>query len=263
MFGLKKERKVKVNETEIILSVKRFNKHFNSLHVIDNVDFDLKKGEILCIVGPSGCGKTTILRAIAGLEKVSSGKICLEGEEIDGPGPDRGMVFQDPALFPWRSALKNVEFGLEIKGLKREEREKIAKETMELVGLSDFSHSYPYQLSGGMQQRVGLARVLANDPEMLLMDEPFGALDAQTRNTMQDELLRIWHETKKTIMFVTHSVDEAIYLGDRIFVLSGRPTTVRRKIDVKIERPRDRTGERFNDLRGGILELLRLEAQKS
>jgi len=243
-------------DNEVLLSVKGLRKRFGSLNVIDDIDFDLKLGELLCIVGPSGCGKTTILRAIAGLEKPSGGRICLEGKTIEGPGPDRGMVFQDPALFPWRNSLKNVEFGLEIKGMGREEKERIARSSMDLVGLEDFSHSYPYQLSGGMQQRVGLARALANDPEMLLMDEPFGALDAQTRNSMQDELLRIWGETKKTVMFVTHSVDEAIYLGDRILVLSARPASIREEIKVQIERPRDRTGEQFNDLRKEVLGLL-------
>jgi NitT/TauT family transport system ATP-binding protein len=244
---------------EVLLQVKGIKKRFGALNVIDDLVFDLKKGEILCILGPSGCGKTTILRIIAGLEEPSGGEICLEGKTVDGPGPNRGMVFQDPALFPWRDSLKNVEFGLEIKGLGKEERERIAKESMELVGLEDFSHSYPYQLSGGMQQRVGLARALANDPEILLMDEPFGALDAQTRNSMQGELLRIWEETEKTIIFVTHSVDEAIYLGDRILVLSPRPTSIKREIGVGMDRPRDRTGKRFNELRKGILELLKSE----
>lgn len=244
---------------EVLLQVKGIKKRFGALNVIDDLVFDLKKGEILCILGPSGCGKTTILRIIAGLEEPSGGEICLEGKTVDGPGPNRGMVFQDPALFPWRDSLKNVEFGLEIKGLGKEERERIAKESMELVGLEDFSHSYPYQLSGGMQQRLGLARALANDPEILLMDEPFGALDAQTRNSMQGELLRIWEETEKTIIFVTHSVDEAIYLGDRILVLSPRPTSIKREIGVGMDRPRDRTGKRFNELRKGILELLKSE----
>jgi len=221
-------------------------------------DFDLsvEEGEFVCILGPSGCGKTTILRIIAGLETQSAGKILLNGKEISGPGSDRGMVFQEFALFPWRTSRRNVEFGLELKGVPPDERRERTQKYIDLVGLKGFEDYHPYQLSGGMKQRVGIARALANEPAILLMDEPFGALDAQTRNLMQKELLRIWSETKKTVIFITHSVDEALFLADRIVVMTARPSSIGEIYEIKWERPRDRASPEFANLRKQILAQL-------
>jgi len=223
---------------------------------IADFDLDVEEGEFVCILGPSGCGKTTILRIIAGLESQTRGKILLNGKEISGPGSDRGMVFQEFALFPWRTVRRNVEFGLELKGIPPEERRERTQKFIELVGLNGFEDYHPYQLSGGMKQRVGIARALANQPAILLMDEPFGALDAQTRNLMQKELLRIWSETKKTVIFVTHSVDEALYLADRIVVMTARPSSIGQIYEIKWPRPRDRASPEFAALRKQILAQL-------
>lgn len=245
-----------------ILSINNVWKVFpmdkGELVAIKEFDLEVQEGEFICLLGPSGCGKTTLLRMVAGLEGRSKGSIKLKEHEIAGPGSDRGMVFQDFGLFPWRTVRKNVEFGLEIKGVERSERSKISQKFIDLVGLKGFETSHPNELSGGMKQRVGIARALANDPAILLMDEPFGALDAQTRNQMQKELLRIWQETKKTVIFVTHSVDEAVYLADRIVVMSGRPGTVKDIYDIKLPRPRDRGNPEFIQLRKTILEELEI-----
>lgn len=216
-------------------------------------------GEFVCVLGPSGCGKTTLLRIIAGLEEPTSGKILLKNKEITGPGSDRGMVFQEFGLFPWRSVRKNIEFGLEIRKIPKEERRAISDRYIDLVGLKGFETSHPNELSGGMKQRVGIARALANDPAILLMDEPFGALDAQTRNLMQKELLRIWSEMKKTVVFITHSVDEAVFVADRVVVMSARPGKIKSIFDVEWERPRDRSGVEFASLRKKILAELEIE----
>jgi NitT/TauT family transport system ATP-binding protein len=216
-------------------------------------------GEFVCVLGPSGCGKTTLLRIIAGLEEPTSGKILLKNKEITGPGSDRGMVFQEFGLFPWRSVRKNIEFGLEIRKIPKEERKAISDRYIDLVGLKGFETSHPNELSGGMKQRVGIARALANDPAILLMDEPFGALDAQTRNLMQKELLRIWSEMKKTVIFITHSVDEAVFVADRIVVMSARPGKIKSIFNVEWERPRDRAGVEFASLRKKILAELEIE----
>ncbi|MDD1747486.1 MAG: ABC transporter ATP-binding protein [Methanomassiliicoccales archaeon] len=226
---------------------------------IQDFNLEVKEGEFVCILGPSGCGKTTLLRIIAGLESITSGKLLLKDKPIIGPGSDRGMVFQEFALFPWRSVRKNVEFGLEIKKVPPTERAAISERFIELVGLKGFENYHPNQLSGGMKQRVGIARALANDPALLLMDEPFGALDAQTRNLMQKELLRIWLETQKTVIFITHSVDEACYLADRIVVMTSRPGTIKEIFNVTIPRPRDRASVEFAQLRKTILAELERE----
>lgn len=220
-------------------------------------------GEFVCVLGPSGCGKTTLLRIIAGLEEPTGGTILLNNKEITGPGSDRGMVFQEFGLFPWRTVRKNIEFGLEIRKVEKEERRKISDKYIDLVGLKGFENSHPYELSGGMKQRVGIARALANDPEILLMDEPFGALDAQTRNLMQKELLRIWSETKKTVVFITHSVDEAVFVADRVVVMSARPGNIRYVFNVEWERPRDRASVEFASLRKKILAELERETVAS
>lgn len=241
----------------IILSIRGLRKTFplddGELVAVEEFDFDVQDGEFVCILGPSGCGKTTILRILAGLEMPTGGKIFLKDKEIEGAGSDRGMVFQEFALFPWRTVRKNVEFGLELKGLPKTERNDISQKYIDLVGLKGFENSHPYELSGGMKQRVGIARALANDPAILLMDEPFGAIDAQTRNMMQGELLRIWAETKKTVVFITHSVDEAVYLADRIVVMTPRPGRIREVFEIPFERPRDRASMDFASLRREIL----------
>ncbi|HSA35776.1 MAG TPA: ABC transporter ATP-binding protein [Methanomassiliicoccales archaeon] len=236
--------------------MKSFPKKKEEMVAIADFDLDVEEGEFVCILGPSGCGKTTILRIIAGLETQTRGKILLNGKEISGPGSDRGMVFQEFALFPWRTVRRNVEFGLELKGVPQEERRERTQKFIELVGLKGFEEYHPYQLSGGMKQRVGIARALANEPAILLMDEPFGALDAQTRNLMQKELLRIWSETRKTVIFITHSVDEALFLADRIVVMTARPSSIGHTYDIKWPRPRDRASSEFAALRKQILAQL-------
>lgn len=238
---------------------KKFPKDKTELVAIENFSVDVSDEEFVCVLGPSGCGKTTLLRIVAGLESKTSGSVRVDGKEVTGPGSDRGMVFQEFALFPWRTVRRNVEFGLEIRKVPRTERNAISDRYIQLVGLKGFEDSHPFELSGGMKQRVGIARALANEPSVLLMDEPFGALDAQTRNMMQKELLRIWKETKKTVLFITHSVDEAVYLADRIVVMTARPGTLKEVFEIKWPRPRDRASVEFASLRKKILEELERE----
>jgi NitT/TauT family transport system ATP-binding protein len=202
------------------------------------VNLDVAKGEFISVVGPSGCGKSTFLYILAGLHKQTSGVAYINGEEITGPSLDRGIIMQAYALFPWRTILKNVEFGLEEKKIPRAERERIAREYIELVGLSNFADHYPYELSGGMKQRIAIARALAYNPDVLLMDEPFAAVDEQTRGLLHDELLRIWEQTHKTIIFVTHSIDEAVLLSDRVAVMTPSPGTIRKIVEIDLARPR-------------------------
>ncbi len=228
----------------------------STLTAIEEVDLTISQEEFVCVLGPSGCGKTTLLRMVAGLDFATSGDILLDGEPIRGPNPKVGIVFQEYSLFPWRNVIDNVAFGLEMLGVGREERYQRADKYLELVGLSQFSRSYPSELSGGMRQRVAVARALALDPVVLLMDEPFGALDAQTRNLLQKELLEIWEKTRKTIMFVTHSVDEAVFLADRLIVLTPRPGRVCEVIPIDLDRPRDRTSVEFAQLRRKVLDLI-------
>jgi ABC-type nitrate/sulfonate/bicarbonate transport system ATPase subunit len=208
------------------------------LMALGGVNLKIMDGEFVSIVGPSGCGKTTFLSVVDGLIAATSGRILVDGKEVTKPGPDRAVVFQDASLLPWRTVLRNVLYGLECLGVKTREAKERAAHFIEMVGLSGFEHHYPYELSGGMQQRVNLARALVMDPKILLMDEPFASLDAQTREVMQEELLRIWVQANKTVLFVTHQIDEAIYLSDRIVVFSGRPGHVKEIIPVAIERPR-------------------------
>jgi NitT/TauT family transport system ATP-binding protein len=226
------------------------------LTALDHISLEVDDKEFVCILGPSGCGKTTLLRLIAGLDTARSGSVVLDGVEMRGPSPKIGFVFQEYSLFPWRNVMDNIAFGLEMQKKPRDERYRIAEQYLRLVGLTQFANSFPSELSGGMRQRVAVARALALDPVILLMDEPFGALDAQTRNMLQKELLEIWEKTRKTIVFITHSVDEAVYLSDRIIVLSPRPGRVRKIVPIDLPRPRDRTSVEFATLRRDILDLI-------
>jgi NitT/TauT family transport system ATP-binding protein len=228
--------------------------------------FAVSNLEFLAIIGPSGCGKSTFLRIIDGLIPPDSGSVYLAGKEVTGPGKGRGMVFQGFDLFPWRTTLKNVEFGLELLGVPKAERTERSRYFIDLVGLRGFENAYPHQLSGGMQQRVGIARALAVDPEILLMDEPFGSLDVQTRDLLQDELARILERDKKTVLFVTHGIEEAIYLADRILVLSSRPAKIQMTIEVPFARPRTdavKAHPEFLAIRQRIWELLKTSATLS
>jgi len=231
-----------------------------TIEALSRISLEIQDQEFICILGPSGCGKTTILRIIAGLEQATSGTVSIDGSVITKPGSRMAMIFQEYSLFPWRNVQDNVTLGLELMGMKSPEREDHAKKYLELVGLKGFEHSFPYELSGGMRQRVAVARALAIDPSILLMDEPFGALDAQTRNRMQHEILDIWQKTKKTVLFVTHSVDEAVFLADRIVVLTRRPGTIREVISVPQERPRERTSEQFTRIRRHLLDMINEES---
>ncbi|WP_251328115.1 ABC transporter ATP-binding protein [Haloplanus pelagicus] len=232
----------------------------SAVTALDDVSLTVDDSEFVSVLGPSGCGKSTLLRIIDGLLEPTSGTVAIDGTEVSGSGQDRGMVFQSFNLFPWRTVRKNIEFGLEVAGVSKKERKQEAQKYIDLVGLQDFGDSYPKELSGGMQQRVGLARALAIDPEILLMDEPFGALDAQTRELMQTELLKIWSENQKTSVFVTHDIEEAIFLSDRVVVLTDRPGRIHEIIDVPFDRPRfgrDLKAEpKFGELREHIWDLL-------
>jgi NitT/TauT family transport system ATP-binding protein len=227
---------------EVILQVSHLHKTFDSggksTLALKDINFTTHRREFVCVVGPSGCGKSTLIRILAGLEQHSAGDVLLEGHPVRGPGSDRGMVFQGYTLFPWLTVKRNVMFGLEVNGHGRLESEREAMQWLQLIGLDKFAESYPHQLSGGMKQRVAIVRALANQPRILLMDEPFGALDAQTRCRMQAHLLEIWRKIDITIVFITHDLDEAIYLADRIIVLSAHPGEVQEIIEVPVSRPR-------------------------
>ncbi|MHC1624762.1 MAG: ABC transporter ATP-binding protein [Methermicoccaceae archaeon] len=244
------------------LTVKGITKQYNSFVAIEDISFSVAGGEFVCIIGPSGCGKTTLLRMIAGLDHPTKGEILVDGKTISYPEGDVGFVFQEYGLFPWRNVLKNVEFGLEIMGVKAEERRAVARKYLKMMGLSKFEKNYPHELSGGMKQRVGIARALAVNPKLLLMDEPFGALDAQTRNLLQEEITDIWLKEKKTVLYVTHSVDEAVFLGDRILVLTSSPSRLKKDVEVTLPRPRDRANTEASALRKYLLSLLKEEIGK-
>ena len=227
---------------EVILSVEHLGKEFQAngkrTVALQDINFQTHRREFLCVVGPSGCGKSTLVRILAGLEEKTSGQALLDGRPVTGPGSDRGMVFQGYTLFPWLTVKKNVMFGLEVNNHGRDEAERQALEWLQLIGLDKFADAYPHQLSGGMKQRVAIVRALANQPRILLMDEPFGALDAQTRCRMQSHLLEIWRKIDVTVVFITHDLDEAIFLADRILVLSAHPGQVQELIEVPVVRPR-------------------------
>ncbi|QKS53403.1 ABC transporter ATP-binding protein (plasmid) [Azospirillum oryzae] len=229
---------------------------------LQNIDLDIRKGEFVCLLGPSGCGKSTLLNAVAGFQPPTKGTVTVDGRTITEPGPDRGMVFQEYALFPWMTVAQNVAFGLEIKGMSKAEIAERVEWLLQKLHLQDFRNRFPKDLSGGMRQRVAIARVLALDSPILLMDEPFGALDALTRRTLQDELLRIWEEVGKTILFVTHSIEESIYLADRIIVMTYRPGTIKRDVAVDMPRPRDGSAPEFNRLKRELSQMVMEEQQR-
>jgi NitT/TauT family transport system ATP-binding protein len=238
----------------------------NEIEVLDGFDLTIKKGEFLVLVGPSGSGKSVFLDIVGGLSAPTSGVVYLDDQLVEAPSAKTGYVFQQYALFPWRTALSNIEFGLETRGVPKEERVKTARELLAIFGLSDFEDRFPYQLSGGMQQRVAIARALATKPEVLLMDEPFAALDAQTREILQNELIRIWEGTDTTVIFVTHSIDEAVFLADRVAVVTARPGKVKEIIDIDLPRPRDvdvRSSCEFASNRHRVWDALKAEVNKA
>jgi NitT/TauT family transport system ATP-binding protein len=246
------------------IKISQVNKIFstggNEVIALENINLDIKPGEFICLLGPSGCGKSTLLNAVAGFSLPTSGSILVDGKPVQEPGPDRGVVFQEYALFPWMTVEKNIAFGLEIKKQSKAEIKNKVDALLEMLNLQDFRDRYPKDLSGGMRQRVAIARVLALDSPIMLMDEPFGALDSLTRRNLQDELLRIWMEFKKTIIFVTHSIEESIYLADRIIVMTYRPGTIKKDVGVIMPRPRDPSSAAFNELKKE-LSLLVMEEQ--
>ncbi|MCC7447023.1 MAG: ABC transporter ATP-binding protein [Anaerolineae bacterium] len=233
---------------------------------VDDLSLDVADREFISIVGPSGCGKSTLLRVVAGLVNPAGGDVLLDGRQITGPGADRGMVFQSYTLFPWLTVQGNVEFGPRLKGLPGSERAALAREYLSMVGLQGFENSYPKELSGGMMQRVAIARALANDPEVLLMDEPFGALDAQTRVIMQELLVNLWQRTPKTILFVTHDIDEALFLSDRVYIMTARPGRIKQTLDVHLPRPRTFdmiTEPAFIEQKRAVLDAIKEETLKA
>jgi NitT/TauT family transport system ATP-binding protein len=251
--------KIELLEVDKVYHSKR-----GEVEALTDISLSIYEGEFLCIIGPSGCGKSTLLRILAGLYQQSSGKIIVHTNPANHR-PENAVVFQEYAIFPWRTVLDNVAFGLEMRNVPRPERLKKTNEYLEKVGLTQFSHHFPYQLSGGMKQRVALARAMASDPEILLMDEPFGALDAQTRMVLQEELLRIWDEEKKTVVYITHSIEEAIMLGDRVVLMTARPGRIKHIYSVDLPRPRNleiRTTPEYNQLAQILWEDLVEEVNK-
>lgn len=244
---------------------KVYTKSGKPLEVLDVERFSVREGEFITVIGPSGCGKSTFLHIMGGFIKAEGGSIRVYGEEVSGPAPDRGMMFQEFALFPWRTVAGNVAWGLEAQGVPKSEIDRIVRQHLEMTGLADFGLHFPAELSGGMKQRVALARVLAFDPKVLLMDEPFGALDAQTRESMQEELMRLWERTRKTIVFVTHDIEEAVYLGDRVVVLTARPGRIREEVTIDLPRPRAldvKKSMRCHEYRNYIWDLIRSESAR-
>ena len=248
------------------ISVNGVNKVFRTpdreVIALKDINLEINKGEFVCLLGPSGCGKSTLLNAMAGFSLPSAGEIHVDGKKILAPGPDRGMVFQEYALFPWMTVAQNITFGLEVQGMDKKAIGEKVDQLLDTLHLSDFRERFPKDLSGGMRQRVAIARVLAIDSPIMLMDEPFGALDALTRRNLQDELLRIWKAFGKTIVFVTHSIEESIYLADRIVVMTYRPGTIKRDERVTIPRPRDPASAEFNELKRELGRLVMEEQQR-
>jgi NitT/TauT family transport system ATP-binding protein len=242
-------------------------KHFDDISrqeriiALDSIDLEIGDDEFLTVLGPSGCGKTTLLNIIAGFDRPTSGDVRLDGEAILAPGPDRGVVFQEYALFPWLTVAQNIEFGLRERRVPKAQRRTRVREQIASVGLTGFERRYPQELSGGMRQRVAIARALVNDPKILLLDEPFAALDAQTRSLMQQELLRVWSAARRTAIFITHNIEEAILLGDRVVVMTARPGRIKEIVAVNLPRPRDVTSAEFNETRRRIGSMLESEVQ--
>jgi NitT/TauT family transport system ATP-binding protein len=253
--------------TSLFLKLSDLGKTFSGkntgelIPVLDNINYSIEPGQFVSIVGSSGCGKTTLLRIIAGLEKASQGRVSLNGQEVRGVTEQIGLVFQEYVLFPWRTTSENIQMGLEIKGIAKAERERLAGEYIKAFGLQGFEDHYPRELSGGMQQRVAIARTLIMNPRVVLMDEPFASLDSQTRNDLQEFLIGIWQKRGDTVVFVTHNVDEAVFLSDQIIVLSKRPARIELIIKVESPRPRDRTDPEFNTLRRTILQMLKKQKE--
>ena len=244
---------------------KTYAKDGKALEVVDIGEFTAHEGEFITVIGPSGCGKSTFLHIMGGFIPADGGSIRVYGKAVDGPGPDRGMMFQEFALFPWKSVAGNVAWGLEAQGAAAKDIEDVVRHYLQMMGLWEFRNHFPAELSGGMKQRVALARVLAFDPKVLLMDEPFGALDAQTREVMQEELTRLWERTRKTIVFVTHDIDEAVYLADRVVVLTARPARVREEIPISLPRPRSleiKKSAQCHEYRNYIWDLIRSESAR-
>jgi NitT/TauT family transport system ATP-binding protein len=242
------------------ISISGVTKAFSGKTVLERVDLSLYENSFTCLLGPSGCGKSTLLNMMAGFLEPTTGDILIDGNVVRCPGRDRGMVFQEYALFPWRTVLENVAVGPMFQGKNKNDQRDIALRYLGKVGLAKSANMYPRNLSGGMKQRVAIARALANDPSILLMDEPFGALDAQTRETLQDEMKRIWEHERKTVVVVTHSISEAIFLADRIVVMGTRPGRVKEVIDVNFKNPRDRFSPEFGDLAHRLIQLIREES---
>ena len=245
---------------------KSYAKNGRPLEILDVERFAAREGEFITIIGPSGCGKSTFLHIMGGFIKAEAGRIEVYGREVSDPGPDRGMMFQEFSLFPWKSVAGNIAWGLEVQGLPRQAIEETVGRYLDMTGLTDFRNHYPAELSGGMKQRAALARVLAFDPKVLLMDEPFGALDAQTRELMQEELMRVWERTRKTIVFVTHDIEEAVYLGDRVVVLTARPGRVREEVKIDLPRPRGleiKKSMQCHEYRNYIWDLIRSESRRA
>ncbi|GAN33823.1 MAG: ABC transporter ATP-binding protein [Candidatus Brocadia sp. AMX2] len=241
---------------------KSFQSKNGSVYVLEDINLEIKQGEFVCLVGPSGCGKTTLMNIVAGLEKADSGEVWANGRRVNCAGPDRVVIFQEAALFPWLNVVKNVEFGLKLKGINGKERRNIALEYLKMVHLTKFQNAHVHELSGGMKQRVAIARALAMNPEMLLMDEPFSALDAQTRWILHFELQNIWMKTKKTILFVTHNIREAVCLADRIFILSTSPGRIKKEFFVDLPRPRDDNDVNVAEYSTKIMKELKAEIDK-
>ena len=252
------------NALEAAAVRKSYTKNGATLQVVDIAEFTAREGEFITVIGPSGCGKSTFLHIMGGFIRADGGSIRVHGRAVSGPGPDRGMMFQEFALFPWKSVAGNVAWGLEAQGVGPREIEDTVRHYLQMMGLWEFRNHFPAELSGGMKQRVALARVLAFDPKVLLMDEPFGALDAQTREVMQEELTRLWERTGKTIVFVTHDIDEAVYLADRVVVLTARPARVREEVRIDLPRPRSleiKKSARCHEYRNYIWDMIRSESR--
>ena len=243
---------------------KTYAKDGKALEVVDIGEFTAREGEFITVIGPSGCGKSTFLHIMGGFIPADGGSIRVYGKAVAGPGPDRGMMFQEFALFPWKSVAGNVAWGLEAQGAAKKDIEDVVRHYLQMMGLWEFRNHFPAELSGGMKQRAALARVLAFDPKVLLMDEPFGALDAQTREVMQEELTRLWERSRKTIVFVTHDIDEAVYLADRVVVLTARPARIREEVTIDLPRPRSveiKKSAQCHEYRNYIWDMIRSESR--